>query len=525
MRTVMKKSFVVSSAVAALGLGACTDAPLQPADRTTGSSASEAASLAVLHGRGAGSVIDGQYVIIFRNDVPDAPGLARKLASEEAGQLRHTYTHAVKGFSARLTAQAAQRLARNPRVAYVEEDQVVRASGTQSSPTWGLDRVDQRALPLSGSFTYTPTGAGVTVYIIDTGLRFDHSEFGGRAHAGFDAIADGRAGADCNGHGTHVGGTVGGATYGVAKGVKLVGVRVLDCEGSGTLSGVIAGLDWVTANASKPAVANMSLGGGISQALDDAVRRSIATGVAYAIAAGNENIDACAASPARVAEALTVGASTSSDARATYSNYGTCLDLFAPGSSVTSAWYTGATATGTISGTSMAAPHVAGTAALYLEGNPTAAPGTVATAILSSATTGALAAVGTGSPNKLLFSPLTTAGADAGSGAPSIAPCTSCTMFTGTLSGPGAAHTLPNGTHYYSATSGSHRAWLRGPAGTDFDLYLYKWNSYWGWMLVARAENATSEEQISYSGTAGYYRWQVRSYSGSGSYSFWMQKP
>ena len=284
----------------------------------------------------------------------------------------------------------------------VERDQVFTISTTQSPATWGLDRIDQRARPLSNSYTYTRTGAGVRAYIIDTGIRFSHGEFGGRATSGFDAV-DGGAADDCNGHGTHVSGTVGGATYGVAKGVSLVGVRVLDCAGSGTTSGVIAGVDWVTANHVKPAVANMSLGGGASAALDQAVANSIAAGVTYAIAAGNSNARACNYSPARVATAITVGATTSTDARASYSNWGSCLDLFAPGSSITSSWYTSNTATNTISGTSMATPHVAGVAALYLQGNPGATPATVRNALVANATSGVVGNARTGSPNLLLF--------------------------------------------------------------------------------------------------------------------------
>ncbi len=354
---------------------------------------------------GAGQVIPGGYIVTLKG----APGLARAATvarglGVSSSALRREYNAALNGFAADLSADDVARLSRDPRVASIEADQVFTIENTQSGATWGIDRIDQRALPLSKSYTYTRTGAGVTAYIIDTGIRFSHNEFGGRATSGFDAV-DGGTADDCNGHGTHVSGTVGGATYGVAKGIALVGVRVLNCSGSGTTSGVIAGIDWVTANhtGSNPAVANMSLGGGASTALDNAVKNSIADGVTYAIAAGNSNRDACKFSPARVPTAITVGATTSSDARASYSNYGSCLDLFAPGSSITSAWYTSNTATNTISGTSMATPHVAGVAALYLQGNPSATPATVASAIVANSTANVVSGAGRNSPNRLLF--------------------------------------------------------------------------------------------------------------------------
>ena len=351
--------------------------------------------------------IPDQYIVVFRDEVADAPGVARRLAAAHGSDVRYTYQHALKGFAGRMSAQAAAALERNPNVSYVEQDQVMYASIVQTGATWGLDRVDQRTLPLSTTYSYTSTGVGVRAYIIDTGIRLDHAEFANRATSGYDAI-DGGAADDCNGHGTHVAGTVGGLTYGVAKGVTLVGVRVLNCSGSGSNSGVLAGVDWVTANHVKPAVANMSLGGGTSTAIDDAVRRSIAAGVTYAIAAGNGNFfgiaqDACRYSPARVAEAITVGATDSKDRKASFSNYGRCVDLFAPGVGITSAWYTDAKPTNTISGTSMAAPHVAGVAALYLQGNPGALPPIVAAALTDNATQNKVTSAGSGSPNRLLY--------------------------------------------------------------------------------------------------------------------------
>ena len=398
---------LAATAATVLTLGALT------ASAGTAQAAPDPDHRAPLLGTAKATAIDGSYIVVLEERASRAQGgdAVQQARADGARQVAR-FTAALDGFSARMSDRAVERLRQHPHVAYIEADQRVSIDTTQSPATWGLDRIDQRSLPLNNAYTYTPTGQGVTAYVIDTGVLASHSQFGGRVGSGYTAIADGRGTTDCNGHGTHVAGTVGGSTYGVAKQVTLRPVRVLGCNGSGSNSGVIAGVDWVTSHhaAGAPAVANMSLGGGASSALDTAVNNSIADGVTYAVAAGNENTNACNGSPSRVASALTVGSTTSTDARSSFSNYGSCLDLFAPGSSITSAWYTSTTATNTISGTSMASPHVAGVAALYLQGSPSASPATVNNAIVSTSTTGVVSNPGTGSPNRLLYSLLTGGG-------------------------------------------------------------------------------------------------------------------
>lgn len=343
-------------------------------------------------------------VVVQLQPGTDAAALARQAAGT-TGRVSHVYGHALVGFAATLPAPAIEALHRHPRVVSVEPDVTVRATGTQAPPpSWGLDRVDQARLPLSGSYTWGADGTGVAVYVVDTGVRADHVDLAGRVATGFTAVADGRGTADCNGHGTHVAGTVAGAAHGVAKSAGVVPVRVLGCDGSGSVSGVVAGLDWIVRDhlAGVPAVANLSLGGPVSSALDSAVNAVIKDGVTVAVAAGNSGTDACKASPARVPAALTVGATTDRDARASYSNTGSCLDLFAPGSAIVSAWPTSTTATASLSGTSMAAPHVAGAAAVLLSTESALTPAAVADRIVRSSTTGVVSNAGPKSPNRLL---------------------------------------------------------------------------------------------------------------------------
>ncbi|HSU16533.1 S8 family peptidase [Longimicrobium sp.] len=392
----------VLAAGISLALAACardSAAPLSP----------EVAPSAAVAATPQGAPIKDQYIVVFK-----AGASPRAAAAAMGVAPLHVYHAALNGFAARLNPAQLAALRNNPQVDYISPDQLVTADGTQAYPTWGLDRIDQQYLPLNSSYTYNRTGAGINLYVLDTGIRFTHTEFGGRAVPGYDVF--GGNGSDCNGHGTHVAGTAGGGTYGVAKAVNLISVRVLDCTGNGATSGVIAGVDWVTANHVGLSVANMSLGGGANTALDNAVQNSINSGVTYVIAAGNNGANACNYSPSRVTNAIIVGNTTSTDARNSTSNYGLCLDLFAPGTNITSAWYGSDTQTNVLTGTSMAAPHVAGIAAMYLEYNPGALPVDVQYAIDQNATNGVVGSPGNNSPNRIVWSGFIPAPAGGGGG-------------------------------------------------------------------------------------------------------------
>jgi len=575
--------------------------------------------------------IEGQYIVVFkRSSEMVANTVSELVETHDLPEPKKIFSAALHGGVYHLEDEQVEALKEDPRIAYIEQDRRIHIESVQNNAPWGLDRLDQNNLPLNNAYETGNGGAGVNAYIIDTGILLTHQDFQGRARSGFDFVDQDNDATDCNGHGTHVAGTVGGALHGVAKNVNLIAVRVLDCEGSGSFSGVIAGIEWVTANHVGPAVANMSLGGGASQAVDDAVAASIASGVTYVVAAGNENQNACNTSPSRVPAAITVGSSTRADQRSSFSNFGSCVDIFAPGSDILSAWFNSNTATNTISGTSMASPHVAGVAALYLSAHPQALPSEVSSAVKASGVANKISNVGTGSPNLLLSSlfgaapepqpepepgPVTPvlqngvavsalsgektgesyftvevpagatnllvaisggsgdadlylkAGAKpslsdydcrpykggndescavtapvagvyhvlirgysayaglsvkasftvAGSG---VVPCAGCQLYTGNLKAKGDFQYKP--MDEYQAAAGVQQFILSGPAGTDFDLYLYKKNGS-TWTQVASAVKSSSSESLSYSGTAGTYRLKVISYAGAGAFELWMK--
>jgi serine protease len=571
--------------------------------------------------------------------------VVRSMVSDVSAQhnvvVDKSFVFALQGGVFYLNKEDVEALRNDFRVAYVEKDQPVQLNLSQSDAGWGLDRTDQEDLPLDNLYESPQGGAAVNAYVIDTGVLVSHDDFQGRAQHGFDFVDNDNDATDCNGHGTHVAGTVGGAQYGVAKNVNIIGVRVLDCFGSGSFSDVIAGVEWVTVNHIKPAVVNMSLGGPTSQAVDDAVKASIEAGVSYAVAAGNSSQDACSSSPARVARAITVGSSTNQDQRSSFSNYGSCLNIYAPGSDIKSAWYNSNTASNTISGTSMAAPHVAGVVALYLAQNPQAGPDEVREALVSNAQVNKLSDVRSGSPNLLLntefllissepdppvdpeepdesedqlsngdnilslsgnrgelkkYQLVVPEGASAlsftlsdGTGdadlyvkfneepsqinfdcrpyvngnnedcefkdpnpgiyyvmirafsnytgaslqvnyeepvepkLPVDSPCSNCDFYAGSLDKKGHKHYLPE-VNGYNSSSGRQQFWLRGPEGSDFDIYLYKKENN-KWRVVSQSLSLSSNESIDYHGSDGVYRLEVLSYKGRGVYKLWGKTP
>lgn len=384
-------------------------------DTSLSNADSEVANAASALSSDVEAAVKDSYIVVFKaSEVSSAEvsATAAQLASTHGGKVTHEYKYALQGAAMKLTPAQRAAMAKDSRVSYIVPDGIAKAVGTQTSPPWGLDRIDQANLPLNQTYNYPDqAGQGVNVYIVDTGINATHSDFSGRVGAGYDYVDGDSNPDDCNGHGTHVAGTIGGTTYGVAKKVTLHAVRVLDCGGSGTWSNVISGIDWVRLNHSGASVANMSLGGSKNQAVNDAVTNAIAAGVTFAVAAGNSNADACSYSPSSTPTALTVGATDNTDARASFSNYGTCLDIFAPGVNILSSWIGSNSATNTISGTSMASPHVAGAAALYLGSSPSATPAQVAAALTAAATSGVVTNPGTGSPNLLLKTTTASTGA------------------------------------------------------------------------------------------------------------------
>ena len=395
----MRPRLAFCTVAVTLGLAACSDTPSAPPQEAVMQSQRPLVQVQ----RAPGRAVPGQYVVTFAADVTDPDGESDRIVRGHGGQRLFVYSGALRGFAARLSPAAVEALRANPRIAAIEEDQEYSIGVTQNmdgaGDPWGIDRIDERDLPLSGTYTYTTSGSGVRAYIIDTGIQTGHSQFGGRASAVYDAF--GGNGQDCHGHGTHVAGTVAGSTYGVAKSAMPRAVRVLNRSGSGSTSGIIAGIDWVRTNHIKPAVANLSLGGGFSSALNTAVNNLANAGVFVAVAAGNNNMNACNFSPASATGVFSTASSTRTDAKSSFSNWGSCVEGYAPGSAIKSAWLNGGT--NTISGTSMASPHVAGTAALYKSANGDASQSTISNFIINNATLNHITGNPSGTPNRLLY--------------------------------------------------------------------------------------------------------------------------
>jgi subtilisin family serine protease len=462
--------------------------------------------------------VPNRYIVVleddaFRGETESAAIIAGELSREFPGTVDRVFSSALRGYAVEMDAETAEMLSRDPRIKYVEEDGIVSASSVQYGVSWGLDRVDQHLMPMDTTYNYSRNGNGVHVYIIDSGILTSHAEFEGRAIDSLDLIRDPRPLEQCNGHGTNVAGIVGSATYGVAKSTTLHSVRVLGCDGYGTVSDVLQGIDWVTRHAITPAVANMSLGGGYSRTMNDAVTSSSAAGITYVVAAGNETDDACRHSPASASAAITAGASTRLDERLYNTNYGSCVDLFAPGLGVETTGVQAAYPVVFVSGTSFSSPYVAGAAALYLEAHPSASPAEVQSAVVANATPDLLTNIGNGSPNLLLFSVFPEPGEGSCAGV----------TYSGILPGTGSSD-FQSSSAGFAGRTGRYTGGLRVPDGLAFRLSLEK-KSKARWSTVASSSGSGSEQTIAYSGKSGTYRWTITSISGTGTYSLCASNP
>ena len=469
------------------------------------------------------------YIVVMNDDVAefgDDSGVGNavsELARTYGGHVEKTYSSALKGYSAVMTEADAVKLSEDPRVKFVEEDGVVESQTTQTDATWGIARIDQREYVsvLDTNYNYDASGRGVSVYVLDTRVLTTHPDFEGRAVDAYDYFNDSTPVSNCSAHGTHVAGTIASRTYGVAKNATIYSVAVLPCSGLGTSSSVIAGLNWVSSHATRPAVVNMSLASGVSSAIEGAVQNLINSGITNVSAAGNYNADACNYSPGRMADVINVGATNNGDLRDTNSDFGRCVDIFAPGVGILSTWNTASQYSGTLSGTSTAAPHVAGAAAIYLEANPTASPQQVASYLTGQATSGILSNIGTGSPNLLLYSYVPTGGTPTPTPTPSPTPTPTPTPGCGGIDY--AGYLTSGGTAYqssvngFSGRAGTYSGNLAVPTGSNFTLYLEKKGNK-RWTSVAMSSASGSLQNLTYNGSRGTYRWRVAAASGEGAY-------
>jgi len=463
--------------------------------------------------------VPNRYIVVLRDDIAgdDVPAMTTALSTDYFGTVDKVYQDALKGYSVETTPEEATRLSNDPRVKYVEEDSWYAPTEVEYNPYWALDRIDQHALPFDLAYNYNATGTGVNVYVIDSGILTTHVEIAGRAFEGVNTSGDRTPIGQCNGHGTGVAGVIGSTTFGVAKNAKLYSVQVLPCSGPGSLSDVLSGIDWVKRHAVRPAVANVSGQSLLSGTFNDAVNNSIAAGITYVVAAGNNNDNACSYSPSSVPGAIVVGGISAYDQRLGYSNYGTCVDVFAPGEGVETIWNSSNTQTTGASGTSFASPLAAGVAALYLETHPTALPAEVQSAIAAGATQGMVIDPGANSPNLVLYSLLSGTGGGGGGNA-----CQGLDL-SGTLPVVGGSD-YQSSMSGFNGNAGQYTATLQTPVGLTANVKLEKLKSG-RWSSVATSTVTAGTPRLSYSGRSGTYRWRIASITGTGNYSICTTTP